>query len=62
VVGKIFDLLTNPRPSDSRELQGHPGLLRTDVGEFRIVYRYDDEKVYIDVVGKRNDGAVYKNI
>lgn len=33
---------------------------RKDVGEFRIVYRFDDEKLYVTVVGNRNDSSVYK--
>jgi len=30
------------------------------VGEYRVVYWYDDETLSIDVVGRRNDGDVYK--
>ncbi len=62
VVCKILGLVSDPRPDDSRDPEGHPGRLRTDVGELRIVYCYNDDNVYFDIVGKRNDEAVYKNL
>ena len=33
-----------------------------DTGEYRIVYRFDNDTVYIAVIGKRNDDEVYKRI
>jgi mRNA interferase RelE/StbE len=32
------------------------------VGEYRVVYRYDDESVYVVVCGKRNDDEVYRRL
>ena len=34
--------------------------LRVDVGEYRIIYRYDQEIVRVSLIGKRNDDEVYK--
>ncbi len=66
VVQRIFDLSENPEPHDSKALKGKTGkmqkLRRVDVSEFRIVYRYDAAVVEILVVGRRNDGKVYKNL
>lgn len=36
--------------------------VRADVGEYRIVFRYDNETVVVFVIGKRNDGDVYKKL
>jgi mRNA interferase RelE/StbE len=59
VVRKIFDLLKDPEPHDSSPLKGH-NYLRADVGEYRIIYRFDTDTVWIAVVGKRNDSEVYR--
>ena len=63
---QIYDaieaLRVDPKPRDSKELISNvtPKRRRRDVGEYRIVYWYDDEVLYIDVVGRRNDDDVYK--
>ena len=36
------------------------GHFRADAGEFRIVYRFDKETLFVDAIGKRNDGEVYR--
>ena len=64
---QIYDaiefLRTHPEPADSKELQGNVTPIRRskDCGEYRIIYWYDDETLYVDIVGKRNDAAVYKS-
>jgi mRNA interferase RelE/StbE len=40
-------------------LKGYP-FRRTDIGEYRIVYRIDGETVKIPLINKRNDDQVYK--
>lgn len=60
VVGTILSLRENPTLHESEQLTGYPEYLRVDIGEYRIVYRFDKETVYIAVVGKRNDDEVYK--
>ncbi|MDD2851598.1 MAG: type II toxin-antitoxin system RelE/ParE family toxin [Desulfuromonadaceae bacterium] len=61
VVKKIFSLLTDPRPNDTKELKGYP-FLRCDIGEYRIVYDVSEEVLRVIVVGKRNDDEVYKGL
>jgi mRNA-degrading endonuclease RelE of RelBE toxin-antitoxin system len=33
---------------------------RKDVGEFRVIYRFDAIVLYVTVVGNRNDSAAYQ--
>ncbi len=61
VSNKIFSLMTNPEPHDSKELKGYP-YRRADIGEYRIVYRVEGDVLKIAVVGKRNDSDVYKKL
>ena len=60
VVGTILSLRENPTPHDSKQLKGYPEYRRVDIGEFRIIYRFDKETVYIATAGRRNDDEVYK--
>ena len=60
VVGTILGLRENPKPHDSKQLIGYPEYQRVDIGEYRIIYRFDTSTVYIATVGKRNDDEVYK--
>jgi mRNA interferase RelE/StbE len=61
VLNAVLGLLSNPAPHDSRPLKGDPkGNLRVDIGEYRIIYRVEDETLKVPVIGKRNDDEVYK--
>ncbi len=60
VVSTILALRENPTPNDSKQLTGYTEYHRVDIGEYRIVYRFDNDTVYIAVIGKRNDDEVYK--
>ncbi|MDM8541313.1 type II toxin-antitoxin system RelE/ParE family toxin [Desulfococcaceae bacterium HSG9] len=61
VSNKIFSLMKNPEPHDSKELKGYP-YRGTDIGEYRIIYRVEEGVLKIALVGKRNDSAVYKKL
>ncbi len=58
----VLSLMKNPEPHDSQQLSGkrYSRYRRADIREYRIIYRYDDEFLFVVVVGKRNDGEVYK--
>jgi mRNA interferase RelE/StbE len=56
----ILELMKNPRPHDSEKLQGFDGLYRKNVGEYRIIYRFDNIHLFIILIGKRNDDEIYK--
>ena len=63
IVDKIFALLTNPYPSDAKKIKGQKEtFFRVDVGEFRIVYRVEENlrEIQIIIIGKRNDDEIYK--
>jgi mRNA interferase RelE/StbE len=60
VHSKIMSLMINPRPNDSIQMKGREGRFRADIGEFRVIYSFDDDEVDIVLVGKRNDDEVYK--
>jgi mRNA interferase RelE/StbE len=62
VMGKVLALLSEPAPPDSSALRGYENLYRVDMGEHRIVYRFDDKLVSVLVVDKRNDDEVYKKL
>jgi mRNA interferase RelE/StbE len=59
VVSAVFDLLLEPKPHYSKTLDGTP-YRRIAVGEYRVVYRADDESIHIVAFGKRNDDEVYR--
>jgi mRNA interferase RelE/StbE len=59
VVGAILDLMNDSRPHYAKPLAGSP-YLRLAVGEFRVIYRDGEETVHVVLVGKRNDGDVYR--
>lgn len=60
IVRTIFKLREETEPHDSKQLAGHPEYRRVDIGEYRIIYRVDNDTVKICVVGKQNDSEVYK--
>ena len=62
VVAKMMGLLLDPEPPDSSLLKGHPDLRRADIGEYRIVYRYDEDTLFIVLIGKRNDDEIYRQL
>jgi len=61
IIKKVFALLENPRPHDSEELRGYP-FLRTDVGEYRIIYDTQGDTLRLILVGKRNGEEVYRQL
>lgn len=60
---KIMNLREVPKPSDSLLLRGVASdYRRADIGEYRIVYRVNDDVLEIILIGKRNDDEVYKKL
>lgn len=58
----ILKIAQNPQSHDTKKLQGYDDLYRIDVGEYRIIYHFDAETVYIPLIGKRNDHEVYDQL
>lgn len=58
-------LRANPFPQDSKKLKCLKGCAdyhRVSVGEYRIVYRVESDALLISLIGKRNDGEIYKKL
>ena len=51
--------MSNPNPIDSIQLTGSP-YMRTDIGEYRIIYNVEDDCLRVYYTDKRNDAEVYK--
>ncbi len=49
VDGKILALAENPRPSGSKKLRGYKDLWRFRTGDWRVVYRVDDENKRVTI-------------
>ena len=60
----ILNLTNNPRPADIKPFKNYNPYVRGDIGEYRVVFRYDKNPDFITIVlvGKRNDGDVYKRL
>ncbi len=61
IAEKIQLLRNNPKPQDSKQLYGY-NYLRADSGEYRIIYNFTEDTLYIALIGKRNDDEVYKQL
>lgn len=61
IARKLFELQQNPFPNDSIQLKGqYSKLHRTDIGEYRVIYFVKENILFVTIIGKRNDGEVYK--
>jgi mRNA interferase RelE/StbE len=49
IVGHIESLTETPRPSRVIKLQGSKNLWRMRVGDYRVIYRIDDDARIIDI-------------
>ena len=61
VTQKVLSLLVAPQPNDAAQLRGYD-YWRADIGEYRIIYKWDDETVFLVLVGRRNDDEVYRRL
>lgn len=60
---KVLKLLSNPYPNDVKKIvMNNTEYPRVDVGEYRIIYKVDEEVLYWVLIDKRNDDAVYKTL
>ncbi len=62
LIQKILQLEMTPFPQDSKKLKNASSLYRVDSGEYRIIYEVNNDTLHIALIGKRNDGDVYKKL
>jgi len=60
VDGKILALAENPRPSGSKKLRGYKDLWRFRAGDWRVVYRVDDENKLVTITRIAHRREVYE--
>jgi len=62
LVDAMTALAIEPRPSGAKALQGHRGLLRIRVGDYRIVYEIRDSELIVVVVTLDHHGRNYDRL
>lgn len=60
IVNKIIKLQSDPKISSSIELINYSPFRRIRVGKYRIIYKYNEKYVYIEIINKRE--IVYKDL
>jgi mRNA interferase RelE/StbE len=55
----IDALADDPRPAGARALQGQPGVLRVRVGDYRILYTVEDDRLVVLVIRIGHRREVY---
>ena len=58
----IFALETNPKPPGAIPLKGHSDTWRIRVGEWRIIYAIEDDRMIVSIIKIGPRGDVYRNL
>ena len=56
----LIKLEKNPRPSGCKKLQGLEHLYRLRVGDYRVIYRIEDNKLLILIISIGHRREIYK--
>ena len=56
----IYDLEENPRPNGSKKLVGYDNTYRIRIGKYRVIYRIEDDILYVEVLKVGHRKAVYQ--
>jgi len=56
----ILALADKPRPPQTKKLKGEGGLWRVRVGDYRVVYRIEDERLVVVVIRVAHRRQVYR--
>ena len=62
IAERIMQLAQDASSLPSVELKGYAPWRRVRSGEYRIIYKVDENILHIGLVGKRNDDEVYRLI
>ena len=59
---RIDSLAENPRPQGIKKLAGEEDLYRLRVGDYRIIYRIQEKRLLVLVVGVGHRADVYRGL
>lgn len=63
IISAVEDLRTDPRPAQSTQLKGAPAnWLRVRIGDYRIVYEVNDDRLLILVLRVGHRSEVYRRL
>jgi mRNA interferase RelE/StbE len=62
VLRKVAALEDDPRPSGATRLVGADDLWRLRIGDYRVVYAIEDDRLVVIVVRVAGRGKVYRDI
>lgn len=62
IAKRIDRLAADPRPKDSKKLSTEQSLYRVRVGDYRVIYQIEDDKLLVLVVRIGSRGDVYRNL
>lgn len=60
VFAKIEALADEPRPGGNVKLRGSRDLWRIRSGDYRVIYRVDDDEQIVDIVAVRHRSDAYR--
>jgi mRNA interferase RelE/StbE len=58
----ILALADDPYPPGSKKLQGEANLYRVRVGDYRVLYRIEDERLIVLVVNIGHRRDIYRSL
>jgi mRNA interferase RelE/StbE len=62
IAARIKQLADDPEALPTVELKGYAPWRRAKSGEYRIIYKIDEDCLRVALVGKRNDDEIYRLI
>ena len=62
VVEKLEELRRNPRPEGVVKLKGADDLWRIRVGDYRVIYEIQDERLFVFVIRVSHRKDIYKGM
>jgi mRNA interferase RelE/StbE len=63
VLVAVSKLATQPRPAGSRPIAGQPsGMMRLRVGDYRVIYQIEDERIVITIVRVAHRREAYRDL
>jgi len=62
IIQAIQALAQNPHPPNSRQMVGYEHYYRLRLGDWRVVYRLEADRLFIFIIKVGARGDVYKNL